>query len=657
MDGIRAGGSGVLGSGIRESVVERFTVRRSRRNIGTALGERSPVRRPALLPVLAFAILGTLSVSSPISAQDSSEDDVPEKESLRSKSEIDTTDPDEIRKMVERGDFEEALEAVRRRIASYPDLSDVARTRLLEARILARLGEVQDAGRAYRRLFEDPDVGGLARTEAHDLLVRTGQFESADRMTAAAVQDSGMTAAAVPDSGMTAAAVPDSGVTADGGPDSSGTSVADPDELLRRSYSWSTQGHYRDVAAWLLEPAAAGNGRAGVLRANALLALGERAEAESLYLSVLSNEQDASVRQVAHFGLGQVARLRGARAVRAIQDEKAVTLGPAPWAELDWGQALRALGRRDDARRRLTSASQADPALSVAARLALARLDEEEGLADAAIEELVGALEGRFADFLVWTRLGDLLLQEGQDEAGLGAYRRALAIFPSFPPARDRLTRALAARGRWEEAPEPGAEAWDLPGWTWDRLLDGDLPFYDTVADITEVPPTDPRRLVIALVQLQAGFPAGAIAWTSDAGGDPRLEAIRAEALERVGREEEAVTVWESVLDHGASTALPLENLAHLLEDSDSTRADGYRQELRSRLPDSIRARLRFARRLEEREDWAPALLEYEAADAYEGWLSPDERRRIRVALEDVRDQIENEDEDEDEAAEGSATP
>ena len=77
------------------------------------------------------------------------------------------------------------------------------------------------------------------------------------------------------------------------------------------------------------------------------------------------------------------------------------------------------------------------------------------------------------------------------------------------------------ARGRWEEAPEAAEAqgAWELTGWTWDRLLDGDLPFYEVVDDQGLFAAEDPRRAVLALVQLRAAFPAGALGWARDGGG------------------------------------------------------------------------------------------------------------------------------------------
>jgi tetratricopeptide (TPR) repeat protein len=519
--------------------------------------------------------------------------------------------PARIRQLVDSGDFAAALDLVRHRIAGDDDPEEEGTLRLLEARLLDRMGQVWEALRVYRRIFDQPTVGPAARAEAHELYVRRGEFASADRLTEAVAD-----------------ALPG----------------ADPGDLRRRAYSRSVQGEYRDAARLAAAAARDGDGQASVLEANALLALGERERAESLLLSVLEGEDSRVIRQAAHFGLGQAARLRGGRAIRAMQDEKAVLLGPAPWAELDWGLALRALGRREEARSRLRSAAKAEAGLSPTVGLALARLDEEEGKLEPAVEHLAGALDGSVADFLAWTRLGDVLLKAGNEEEGIRAYRTALELFPGFPPAGERLSRALVARGRWDEAPDsPADAAWQLPGWTWDRLLDGDLPFYEAVGDAADIPPSDPRRLVLALVQLRAGFPAGAIGWAQDGQGLV-LASIRAEALERVGRGEDAAEAWEALLASGADSPVAMERLALLAFAEDPDRARERWAELFEKHPEAVRARIRMAKKLEEAEQWEEALKAYEAAETG-GWLSPEERRRIRVAREDLEAAIQEREE------------
>lgn len=557
-------------------------------------------------------VLTLVGSSSPISADESSPETAPEGASLHEKADVTQTDQERIRDLIDAGSFEEALGEVRSLLAGDPTPEAAAGARLLEARLLERLDQGWEAVRVYRRAIDDPTVGEQAKAELHDLHVRRGEFSAADRLT--------------------------EGV-GEGGPGS------DPAQVRRRAYSKTVQGDY-DVAARLLSDlAVAGDGHAGVLRANALLALGDRDGAEGLYLQVLEHESQAPVRQAAHFGLGQVARLRGARAVRAIQDEKTVALGAAPWAQLDWALALRALGRRGEARTHLQEAAATNPGLTATTGLVLARLQEEEGHTDQALESLSQSLEGGVADFLAWTRLGDLLLQESEEDAGIQAYRAALELFPGFPPAVDRLSRALAARGRWEETPAPveGSGEWDLPGWTWERLLDGDLPFYETVADRATIPLTDPRRFVLALVQLRSGFPAGALGW-AEPGGGPLLETVRAQALEAAGRPEDAAEVWEAILATGLESPIARERLALLSYDRDPERAAQHWSALFAGRPGRARARLRQAHRMEEAQDWQGALEAYQAA-ATGDWLSANERRSIRRSVADLESELQDADE------------
>lgn len=556
-----------------------------------------------------LAVLAGPIGSSPISAQEAS----PETPGIVRPEPLPEEDaPDEtIRKLIEDRDYDTALERLRGRIAGAADPGERSALRLVEARLLDRMGNGWEATRVYRHVLEDPTLGELARGEAHDLYVRRGEFAAADRLTASVDEDPG---------------------------------GASPSDVLRRAYARSVQGEYAEVVQLLQHPGLAENGRASVLLANALLALGKREEAADLYLAVLGRERDDAVRQVAHFGLGQVARLRGGRAVRATQDEKALLLGEASWAELDWGLALRALGRRDEARVRLESAAEEAPALSPTVKLALARLDEEEGRVDDAVEHLAAALTGGIGDFLVWTRLGDLLLKEGGEEEGIRAYRAALELFPDFPPAAERLSRALVARGRWEEAgPETPADAphWELPAWTWDRLLDGDLPFYEMAGDRGAIPPGDPRRTVLALVQLRAAFPAGALGWAEGETG-PVAVSIRAEALEQAGRPDDAEEAWQAILDGGTESVVAREHLARLAFPRDGDLAAERWEELFRRHPADARARLRQAELLEDAERWEEALAAYREAENG-GWFSADERRRIRVARQDLEAELQEE--------------
>jgi predicted negative regulator of RcsB-dependent stress response len=77
---------------------------------------------------------------------------------------------------------------------------------------------------------------------------------------------------------------------------------------------------------------------------------------------------------------------------------------------------------------RLTRVMQksADPALALTARLRLARVQLEQGLADAALATLAGAEPGAFAPRFAEVR-GDALLAKGDRAGALAAYRAARA--------------------------------------------------------------------------------------------------------------------------------------------------------------------------------------------------------------------------------------
>jgi tetratricopeptide (TPR) repeat protein len=568
--------------------------------------------------ILALAAAAIIS-SSPISSGDSSlepllepvpfEADSTGRPALLDESartELSSPDSEGIRAAIEADDLPLALERIRAELAGSPAEARRSRLLILEARVLDRMGEGWEATRVYRRILADPELGDRARRELHDLYIRRGQFRAADRLT-------------------------------EPGPDGE---MSDRDRLMR-AYARSVEGRYTEAARLAAPLATRGHGPAAVLRANALLALGDRDGAERLYLRVLDEQKDPKVRQVAHFGLGQVARLRGGRAVRALQDEKAVELGPAPWAELDWGLALRALGRREEARERLAAVARSAPEFGSTVHLVMARLDEEEGRADDALEQLAAALDGSLGDFLAFARAGELLIQEGEEDQGIEAYRMAMELFPDFPPARDKLTRALAQRGRWEEAmqgTDNPDDPWELPGWTWERLLDGDLPFFPVSGDRDSLPLGDPRRTVMAFVHFRAGNAGAALGWSEGAGpGTPVLAAVRAEALEAVDRKDEAEQLWEAVLNSGAETPVGREHLARLVFERDPDLAIQRWDALFENYPHRVRARIRMARMLADAKLYTEALAAYRAVDE-SAWLTPKEQMRLRVERQDVED-------------------
>jgi tetratricopeptide (TPR) repeat protein len=514
--------------------------------------------------------------------------------------------PESVRVAVERGDLGHALKLVRHQLTFELPEEDAAALRLLEARLLIAQDEFFSGRLSYRRLLADPFVGETARAELHALYVGRGEFAAAEALT-----------------------------------DVEGTEPRDPAANLRmRAYAAITRGNYAEALRLASSPLLVEDSAAGVMRGNAQLVIGDLRAAEYAFLGVLERDPEREFRQAAHFGLAQVARRRGARAVRALEDERAVRFGPAAWAELDWGLALRALGRRDEAREKLEAVVRSAPGLAGTARLALARLDEEQGHVDDALEHLVSGLAGSFGDFIALTRLGDLLSQEGRQEPAVEAYREALAIFPAFPRAREALGRLLTAQGRWEEASlaENGERTWELPGWTWDRLLDGDLPFYEIAADRDSIPPEDARRLVIALVHLRAASAPAALGWTEDVGLEhPELLEVRAEALEQVGRTEDARTLLEDLLRAQVASETAKERLARLVYEDDPDRATVLWGELVAASATPARLRMRVAIVLEEAGELAPALAEARAAREG-GWLSTGEKRRLRILIEDLED-------------------
>lgn len=552
------------------------------------------------IPLIAIAILA----SSPISDPAALPDELPESRTVARKTEVKEASPAGVRELIEAGEFPKALEKLRALISRTPDPGEAAPLRLLEARLLERIGKEWDAAQVYRDLLERPEVDAEARTELHALYVRRGQFRPADRLTEPA--------------------------------DSVGAEPVGERAAELRAYSLTAQGRF-------VEAVAAVDGRTDaaseVLRGNALLALGRRTDARDAFIAALRAPAPREVLQAAHFGLAQVARLEGARAVRVQEDEKAGRLGPMSAAELDAALALRALGRVDEVRVKLGKFIRDWPGLAPTARLALARLDEEAGHSDSALEGLAAAVTGSFGDALALTRLGDLQERRGNPEAAVEAYRGALEVATAFPPARERLARLLAAQGRWDEIPpDTGPDTLTV---VYDRLLDGDLPYHELVADRAGIPLTDPRRVLIALLQLRAGFPGGALGWTEGADADAgNLASLRAEALYAVQRTDEAEELWKAILERRESV-LAREGLIRVAvgKEAKDEAVTGW-EELSRRHPADARVQARLADAF-DRAGWkAEAKKAWERALAA-GWLTPDERRRARENEADLEDELE----------------
>src|SRR5262249_25553734 len=145
---------------------------------------------------------------------------------------------------------------------------------------------------------------------------------------------------------------------------------------------------------------------------------------------------------------------------------------------------------------------------------------------------------------------------------------------------------------------------------------------------------SDPRRLVLALVQVRAGFPAGALAWSENVTSEhPLLAEIRAEALEKVGRSDDAAELWTGIL-HSHESALAREGLVRAAARAKKKdEAVAAWQDLFRKYPTHARAERRLGAEF-EKAGWTK-----EAKEAYDralsgGWLTADERRATREAAE-----------------------
>ncbi|MBZ0266898.1 hypothetical protein K8I85_01975, partial [bacterium] len=94
----------------------------------------------------------------------------------------------------------------------------------------------------------------------------------------------------------------------------------------------------------------------------------------------------------------------------------------------------------------------------------------------------------------------------------------------------------------------------------------------------------------------------------------------------------------------GAELAIAREHLAILAFARDGDLATERWDALFAKHPNDARARLRQARLLEEAEQWEAALAAYREAETG-GWFSSDERRRIRVARQDLGALLQEEEE------------
>ena len=143
-------------------------------------------------------------------------------------------------------------------------------------------------------------------------------------------------------------------------------------------------------------------------------------------------------------GLDRLAQGDAASAEQALR--KAVELAPdLPEYHKSLGNALRMLGRPDEASVAYTRALQLDPAY-LPAYNNLGLVQFEQGAFAEAEANLRKALELDPTDSQVMTNLGVAIFLQGRTDEAIALHRRALAIEESDPLAWGNLGSALKAR-------------------------------------------------------------------------------------------------------------------------------------------------------------------------------------------------------------------
>ena len=133
------------------------------------------------------------------------------------------------------------------------------------------------------------------------------------------------------------------------------------------------------------------------------------------------------------------------------------TFSPAPIAgegRLDRVFALLAAGKLDDATAALGDDSPApSPDDSALARMARAGIAEREGRLSDARREYTAAIEGTLSGrHALYVAIGRLAQVDGDSEAAIDAFGRAVRLNPGSPVLRRELASALVAGLRFEEA-------------------------------------------------------------------------------------------------------------------------------------------------------------------------------------------------------------
>lgn len=516
--------------------------------------------------------------------------------------------PDAVRETLIKGDFAAALDLVRREISKQPSSPDLGALRILEARILKAQGDRNGSESAYRAATEDSVWSEPALEELHEMMIDRGEFDRAEEVTKWAEGRASQSAIG-----------------------------------FLRARSLFTQGRFHAALAALessSQPSAteAFGAERELLEANTRLVMGQIEPAEALYDELLRDRKDLRVKALAHYGKAQVARRRGARAIRVLEDERALIEWNAPWALLDAAIALRELERMQESKEKLVALLRIAPYLDVPGKLLLSRLADESGKSSEAKDGLAELLRGDLSDALAMANLGDIDLRERRTEEGVFLLRSAAEAIPDFAPFRQRLMRAWIDRG---QTPDPAFEPilWDVNVFSaGEDLVEGDLPYFTIVADRDSVSLNDPRCLLMALAHYVSGNPGAVIAWTE--GTTPALSGLslaRAFALQKVGKNEEAVLVLEEMARAGKESWLSEELRMKLLYPDRRDQAEEIAKKILERRPRDARFRMRLSRLREDADDLEGAIAALrEARNA--GWLTIAEKRRLRDRIEDLED-------------------
>jgi tetratricopeptide (TPR) repeat protein len=173
------------------------------------------------------------------------------------------------------------------------------------------------------------------------------------------------------------------------------------------------------------------------------------AEAEGLYRQVLAvdpNHVDA-------------LHMLGVLAYQAGRPEAAVDLigraiglyGENASFHNNIGEALRYLGRLDEASAHFTKATELDPS-AAESHMNLGNVLKQQGRLGEAIERYRRALELKPDYAEAHLNLGVALKEQGQEQEAEDHYRHALGVNPRFPEALMNLAIVLQHRGEFEEA-------------------------------------------------------------------------------------------------------------------------------------------------------------------------------------------------------------